>query len=349
MRTRSHPSSVLVSALLCTALCSAQSAHADGDADKSQARQLGDEASTALNKGDWSRAESLFRRAESLYHAPTLLLGQARADVHLGKFVDAWEAYHRIVLEGAPPGANAVLRQAVEDAKKEMVGVEKRRGRVTISVVGPQSPTVTLDGAPVPVAALDAERPVDPGAHTVHVTATGYKDAESHFTVAEGEAATARVTPEVEPNAPPNPSTAAPLTTAPSGGATPADIPPTATSSTRKTLGIAAIGIGGAGIVVGAVTGILAMGKHSDLSGNACATTGCGQPALGDYNSSVSSYQTLGTVSTISFIAGGVLAATGVVLLVTAPSHPSAHSSTTGGVWWTPYVAAGSAGAVGTF
>lgn len=334
-------SSLLSPLLLAAVFFSCPSARADADADKAQARLLGDQAFAAFGKGDWSKAETLFRHADALYHAPTLLLGAARAEVHMGKFVDAWEAYNRIVLEGTPPGASAVLRQAVEDARKEIGGVEKRRARVTISVVGPASPAVTLDGAALPAAALDAERLVDPGAHTVHVTAEGYRPSDTQFTVGEGAAATARVTPEPE-TAAPLPAAAAP---SPAADAPLANTSRPAAGSTRKTLGIAAIGVGGAGIVVGAITGILAIGKHGDLNGNACATTGCSPGALSDYNSSVSSYQALGTVSTISFIAGGVIGAAGAVLLLTAPSHPSGAA----GVWWTPYVSAGTAGAMGTF
>jgi hypothetical protein len=54
----------------------------------------------------------------------------------------------------------------------------------------------------------------------------------------------------------------------------------------------------------------------------------------------------MGTVSTISFIAGGVLAAGGAVLFFVARPKDAAPST---GMWVSPYVGPGSVGAVGRF
>jgi hypothetical protein len=55
---------------------------------------------------------------------------------------------------------------------------------------------------------------------------------------------------------------------------------------------------------------------------------------------------TFSTAATISFIAGGALAATGFILLLTAPDEPSA---TAHGLTIVPMVGLGSIGAAGTF
>src|SRR5262249_42714787 len=91
-----------------------------------------------------------------------------------------------------------------------------------------------------------------------------------------------------------------------------------------------AFGVGGAGLVVGTVTGILALGAHSDLS-SACPTGTC-YPKNGEeeheMRSDLSRYHTFGTVSGIGFVVALAGAATGAVLLVTgtpaAPSPPKA-------------------------
>src|SRR5262245_53994993 len=65
-------------------------AHAQAsDADKATARMLGQEGQDALDKKDFAAAEDRFKRADALFHAPTLLLGLARAYAGQGKFLAA--------------------------------------------------------------------------------------------------------------------------------------------------------------------------------------------------------------------------------------------------------------------
>ena len=87
----------------------------------------------------------------------------------------------------------------------------------------------------------------------------------------------------------------------------------------------------------------MAMGKHSDLQ-DKCPNGKCSS----DVQSDVDSYHSLGTISTIGFIAGGVLAAGGAVLFFTAPSSKSAPAQT-GSAFISPYIGPGSVGAVGRF
>jgi hypothetical protein len=329
------------------------SALAEGEADRGQARELGQQAIAAADSGDWAKSEDLFRRAAELYPAPTLLLGLARARSHLGKFVEAWEDYHRIVVEGLPANPTPAARQALDDATKEMASVEGKRARVAITVKGPDRPTVLLDGAPLSVAALGANRPVNPGTHKVHAEAAGYKSADATFTVTEGGSATQTLemerdtstSPQSSATQPSSPSDATPPT--PAAGTTAAASTPPAPSSggTMKTIGLVGIGVGGAGIIVGAITGAIAMGKRGSISSSTCATSaGCSQSDLTSYQSSLNDFHTMGTVSTVSFIAGAVLAGGGVVLFLTAPKGQSAEGS--GAAWIAPYVGPDGAGAV---
>jgi hypothetical protein len=125
------------------------------------------------------------------------------------------------------------------------------------------------------------------------------------------------------------------------GPAAGADVSTTPSNgSGQRTIGLVAMGVGGAGLAVGAITGFMALGKHSDLQ-DKCPNGKC--PA--DVSSDVDSYHSLGTISTIGFIAGGVLAAGGAVLFFTAPKSAPAQ---TGG-FIAPFVGPGSIGAVGRF
>ncbi len=321
-------------------------ARADDEADKGQARELGNQALAAVSQGDWAKAETLFLRAESLYHASSLVLGLARARAHLGKYVEAWEDYHRILVETLPPNASPALREAVGSAREEIVTVEGKRARVTINVSGSDHPRVTLDGVGINAAALGAERQVNPGQHAVHVEADGCSPTDTTFSVGPGEGTVANVTLQpLPPGAIPPPSSS-------SGTGT---IPPPGTAESRpsesggapwKTIGLVGMGVGGAGVVVGAIAGVVAIGKHNSVTGNQCATTGCSSSDFSSYQSLVSSYNTVGAVADVGFIAGGILAAAGAVVFFTAHDKKEPAAS---GAWLTPYVGPGNAGVVGAF
>jgi hypothetical protein len=103
----------------------------------------------------------------------------------------------------------------------------------------------------------------------------------------------------------------------------------------------AGFGLAGAGVVVGSVTGALALGKGSTVRGQ-CEGLRCPTSIDGDLQSG----RTLATVSTVSFIATGVGAVGGVVALLVAPRRESAALT---GVAVTPWVGLGSAGVRGSF
>ena len=317
-------------------------AYAQTDADKGQARLLGQEGQTALEASDWRTAEDRFRRAYSLYPtAPTLALGLARALARQGKVTAATETYNKIIREGVPPGASEGFKKAVADANTEISAVSARTAFATLSLVGPESAKVTLDGVAVPGAGLGVKRPVDPGEHLVRATADGYKPAETKFLAADGASSEVTLTMEKEAvvaivpvvptptkpaNAPPDASPGVPAQTDAGRGS-------------GKTLAVVALGVGGAGLAAGVITGLLAMGKHSDLK-SACSNTGsCGA----DQQSNLDSFHTLGTISTIGFIVGAVGVGAGTILLLTAPKQEPARAGIS------PYIGLGSIGATGRF
>jgi hypothetical protein len=184
-----------------------------------------------------------------------------------------------------------------------------------------------LDERAVNAASLGVRRAVDPGPHVLRVTADGYKAAEMKFTVLEGGSATENVTLEKDTSA----VAAAP---APAPGGAPATgpgaAPPGALATTggeapapakKSILPWVAFGVGGAGLLLGGITGIVALGDHSTLADK--CKNGC--PA--DQKGTLDSYHTMGLLSTVGFIVAGVGAAAGVVLLVTQPKDAGPESA----------------------
>jgi hypothetical protein len=325
-------------------------AFAQTEADKNQARILGQEGQAALDAKDFKTAEDRFRRAYTLYpNAPTLALGLARALAGNGKVVAAEETYNKIIRDGAPPG-NQVFAKAVDDAKAEIGSVSSKIAYATLNVTGPETSKVTLDGQSLAWAALGGKRPVDPGDHTLKATAEGYKPAESRFRVDPGKETVVSVTMEKESGGagavtpPPGGTTTTPpppgsATTPPPGGDTGLHVS-TKGGSSNKTLGFVALGVGGAGLAVGAITGLIAIGKHGDLK-DKCTLPNSACPP--DQQDNLDSYHTMGTISTIGFVVGGVGLAAGAILILTAPKE-TAQSA-----YISPYVGPGSFGATGRF
>jgi hypothetical protein len=335
---------------IAAAMALSANAFAQTDDEKATARALGQEGQAALDKGDAKTAEDRFHRAVMIFDGakapvpPTLILGYARGAAQNKHFIAAEEAYNRMIRAGLPPGAPAPFVKALEDAKREIDNVTPHIARVTISVTGCDAPTVTLDGATVPSMMFGIKKPVDPGTHEIRASAAGCKTSTSSFTVDDGKESTANVTLEKESSAvATNPTTTNPTTTNPTT-TNPTTTNPTTTTPTTpsesgggsglKIAGIVTLGVGGAGLIVGAITGGLALGDHSDIS------NGCPDPknCPASLQGKIDSYHTMGTISTIGFVAGGILAAAGIVMWVLAPSSKKTEKAA---AWITPFGVAG--------
>jgi hypothetical protein len=317
---------------IAAALTCAFAANAFGQTDdeKATARALGQEGQAALDKGDARTAEDRFHRAVMIFDSakapvpPTLVLGYARGAALSKHFIAAEEAYNRMIRAGLPPGAPAPFVKALEDAKKEIDNVTPHIARVTINVTGCDAPTVTLDGATVPSMMFGIKKPIDPGAHEIKATAAGCKASTTSFTVDDGKESTASLTLEKEATTAvaTNPTTTSPTTTNPSTSTT-STTTSTSTSATTtdggsglKIAGIVTLGVGGAGLILGAITGGIAISDHGDIA-NACPDPkNCPSSVQGK----IDSYNTMGALSTVGFVAGGVLAVAGIVMWVLAPS-----------------------------
>lgn len=167
---------------------------------------------------------------------------------------------------------------------------------------------VAVDGAPF-LKRLEGESvPIDPGAHVFHFEWAGGPGADLQVLVKQGgkdqgvTVVLKRATAQAGTTAgvPPPPFT---VTPSPSGAET---APPSTGRSPWRTVGWITAGVGAAGLVVGSVFGGLAVGaKNGACNGDACNS-----------QSAVDDITTKSHVSTVGFVAGGVLLAVAVALLV---------------------------------
>ncbi|HHH11212.1 MAG TPA: tetratricopeptide repeat protein [Sorangium sp.] len=288
------------------------------DADRATARQLAIDANAALQAQEYDKAADLFKRADALYHAPTLGLGLGRAYRGMGKYVQARETLNRVIRETLPADASPKFKKAVASARKEADEIKNKIAWITVTIT-PTEAAVSIDGVLLPSAALGVRRAIDPGKHQLTSSARGYASDEQTITLGEGDSKAVTITlKSITTTTPPTP------TPMPGGGASGVDNSDEDPGALMRTLGFVGLGVGGASLVVGSITGGLAVGKHGDLT-DQCNGNTCPATAKDDLRA----YRTLGNVSTATLIVGGVLATTGLVLVLVAPSadeEPSANA-----------------------
>lgn len=163
--------------------------------DRALARELGVQAFEAFDAGDFVTAETLFARAISLYPAPTLRLGRARALERSGRLVAAAEEYRSLLRSAPAPGEPASFAEARASAKQELEALIPRLGQLTVQLRtrdGAALPPFTLavDDRLWPVEAIGVPRPFDPGQHQVRLTLEDARTIERTVTLTEGSVET---------------------------------------------------------------------------------------------------------------------------------------------------------------
>jgi len=300
-------------------------------ADRATARSLATEGYWALQEKRYADAADRFSRADALVHAPSRASTWARSLVGLGQFVEAQERYELIIREGISAKSPQSWARALSDAKAELAALKPRLAWVMITVSGSNDAQVTVDGVAVPAAAVGVRRAINPGAHEVAAVAQGYLASRQTLKLAEGEEGSVSLVLQPDPD-----QQVASVVAAP-------DKPPAAVApphSPNRTPAYVAFGIAGAGLVVGGITGVMALSKNSTLDKACPDRDNCGYP------DTIAAYHTLGYISGAGFIVGATGIATGITLLLMNGKSPSASAR---GLVVQPYLGVGSVGATGTF
>ncbi|MBM4377051.1 MAG: hypothetical protein FJ095_18370 [Deltaproteobacteria bacterium] len=317
-------------------------------ADKATARALLDEGDALLRKGSLQAAHDKYKAADAIMGVPTTGVALADAQAKLGLLVEAADTLARVQRFPTKAGEPKAFTAAREEAARKLPELGPSIPSLTVALAGGVTATpsmrVSIDGAELAEPVRFLPRKVNPGSHEVVVDA-GDRRGTASVTLAERESRTVEV--------------ALPAVLVPTSGAngskgtltsTPAGEGALAAAEASRTEGgtptrlhpavWAGLGLTGAGLVAGAVTGGLALGKKGSLE-TECPGGLCVTP---ESQEALDSATTLAHVSTSSFVVAG--AAGGVTALVWAltRSPSSAPRATV-----VPHVGAGYLGLSGSF
>lgn len=228
------------------------------------------------------------------------LINLANCEEKVGRLADASGHWVDARSRAQSEGNGAIESEAVKRSKS----LETRIPRLTISIApgAPKEAVIARDGVELGAVSLGVALPVNVGVHSVVLKAPGFEDGTKEITVAEGESKSIQVGPGA-------PKTRVVAATEPARGQRPVSSTPAASSSKVPTvMTYAGFGVAAVGVVVGAVTGIVALGKASAVD-DACPDRRCRDA---DSLNDVERGRLMGNISTVAFIASGVGAAVGV-------------------------------------
>ncbi len=284
--------------------------HSEARADaKSRAKEFARSGMTAFKRGNYKKAIQRIRLAEAEYHAVTHIVYIGRSQRALGKLVEAYNAYISVVAErledDAPPSFFKSQQLASAEAAELLPQVATVR--VVPHGVAQDGATVTIGEFTMTSSRLLHPLAVEPGRHRVTGRSPDADDVHAEVVAATGKTRIVELRFERR-TAPTSPSTS------------PSSRPSTPSGDDRSgwsglSIGAAAaLSFAGVGLVVGTITGAMSTSQVDDIRSQ------CQGPDMNDCPAALEpdakAARTLGTTSTISFIAGSAAVALGVVLLV---------------------------------
>ncbi len=270
------------------------------------AEQLDAEGAAALDSGDFATACPKFAESHRLEPGLGVLLRLALCYERAGRSASAWKRYSE-AQERAHHTGNAALGDL---ARRRMVALEPLLLTVTLRVHRVTGLRVTLDGDPLTSDDWDRALPVDAGTHEVVAVAPGMQRFTRSLSSADPDrAAVVDVELVPTPASPELPHEAQTL-------------PDRPTTSWQRTTAISLGAVGAAGLIVGGVTGGLALSSMSAARDQCPGHVHCSPEALASQERA----RHQATIADVSFAAGGVVAVAGLVLWFLSPSPPSEQS-----------------------
>ncbi len=286
--------------------------------DRATARALLDEGDALVQKNDFRAALDKYKTADEIMGVPTTGIALAQVQAKLLLLVEAADTAARVQRYPVKAGEPEAFTSARNLATALLDDVNARIPTLLIVVSGdmPAAISVKLDGHELSPSTRFLKRKTNPGAHEVVIEAPG-KRGTAAFELSEKDVRTVEVALEEEkpaaPAAPPK------LTVVVPPLVTPQEAPP-AHVSPGVWIGL---GVAGAGLVLGAITGGVALARNSTLTD----PKNCGpekQCASDDAQAALDQSYRLANASTACFAvagAGGIVALT-AWLVTRTPKEP---------------------------
>jgi hypothetical protein len=257
-----------------------------------------------------------FDRSQKLDPKLNTLLNLALCHQEIGRTATAWAEFTSAAAAAKRDGRTK--REEFANERAEALHAVLSTVVLKVEALTPGM-AVSFDGRQVATGVLGVPYPVDPGTHTVSATAPGAHPWSNEVQIGHGPTSVIVNIPvlgdvlgQVTPVAPPPPR--------------PAPIPPEPGPADAiddddggvSPLVYVGFGIGGAGLLLGAITGGLALGKWGEIS-DSCVDDVC-PPGSQD---TIDSANTLANVSNVGFVIGALGVGVGVVGLVLSGSDDS--------------------------
>ena len=279
---------------------------------------------------EWTDALAAFERSGELRSHAVTTYNIAFCERALGRYTRARKLFAKALLDNRARGGIELPDNLATAADDYLADLDRKLARLTITLWPPDA-AVAIDDAPLELVASQGGRPLliagtratgapeavgassfelllNPGAHKMVVFRAGYQSGTIERTVAPGDRG------ELELRA---------------------TLPASARPETREQGSVsgrlpiyAAFGVGGAGVAVGVVAGIIAIGKARQLD-QLCPGGRC---EAGTPHSTLQTAHTAADVATIGFVVGAAGAATGFGLwwLLRPTSKPESQQSQLG-------------------
>jgi len=295
--------SPLAWALLTLVLGTSQPARAQRSAqDSATARALFDEGRALAKDGKYAAACPKFEESSRIEPGIGTSYNLADCYEHVGRTASAWSVF----LEAASKARLAGQVDREKAARDRADALAPKLARLTV-VVPAQARVpgleVRRDGSLLGEPMWGQALPVDPGKHTVRVSAPGYRPWSSEFEGSPEKSQSVSVPPLIK------------ITDSSSGPTADADATSPPSGNSQRTAGLVVAGVGVVGVAVGSVFGLKARSKWNDAQSH-CEARLCDDAGV----SLTSDAKTAATLSTIGFGVGMVGLVTGAVLWLSAPS-----------------------------
>jgi hypothetical protein len=238
-----------------------------------------------------------------LVPAPTLAVLHGRTLEELGKLTEAAERYEFASNAGSD-GAPEAFKKAAEEATTRLTQLRERIPKVSIVLEGEHldETRVVLLVDSRPITHDDWAKPqlLNPGDHVVAASVDGHVAVEDQVMLKEGESKQVVLRLHADPR--PSPAPEPPATVPP--------VRPVATSSSGKTWGFLALGLGAAGLATGITAGVVMLDAKSTLD------TQCMPLCPPGADGELSRFRTARVVSAVGYGVGVVGIGVGAILLL---------------------------------